>query len=239
MYSKKRDLNTYPPAKPNGDTNRDLVNIEVALARHFNFEKNIVVFNVLGQSWILPIAHECDMVVVSPKSRLLAEFEIKRTWQDFCADFKKKHHHDTQEKIDISSFSYVVPDGLYLRAVRKLQEEKIIVTSIITYDESLNFTHHECLWSYCPKDEGKYRSSTYSAFGRRNLKADEVKQGVEKGRFFTLDFSLKDKPTVIPVSNAHPLFTEQLIELARLGCMRQVALRERISKLVQESKTQQ
>ena len=135
MYNVKHDLTEYPPAKPNGDTNRSLTDIEIALAREFGFEKNIIVFNVVGQSWVLPLFHECDMVVVSPKSRLLSELEIKRTWQDFCADFKKQHHHGTSDAIEMSSFSYVIPEGLYEKAVRKLQEERIVVTSLITYDE--------------------------------------------------------------------------------------------------------
>ena len=65
MFTPKRNTNPFPPAKPNGDTNRDLIDIEIALARDMGFEKNIIVFNVIGQSWLLNIAHECDMVVVS------------------------------------------------------------------------------------------------------------------------------------------------------------------------------
>lgn len=235
MYQIKRDTRAYPPAKPNGDTNRELVDIEIALAREYNFEKNIVVFNVLGASWILPISHECDMVVVSPKSRLLCELEIKRTWQDFCADFKKRHHHETYSNcIEISSFCYVIPEGLYEKAVRKLQEEKVVVTSIVTYDERLAFKHHSCLWSFCPESEGTWGTrSCYSSYDKRDLKLEDVRKGVETGRYFKLDFHSGDKPTFIPTANAHPLFTEQLLELARLGCMRQVVLRERISKLIE------
>lgn len=234
MFSAKRNTDLFPPVKPNGDTNRDLIDIEIALARDMGFEKNIIVFNVIGQSWLLNIAHECDMVVVSPKSRLLCEYEIKRTWQDFCADFKKHHQHNTGNGIDISSFSFVVPDGLYERAVRKLQEEKIVVTGIITYNEDLVFKRHTCLLSFHPEDEGKWSFSTYQNIDNYNLKVEEVRKGVEKGRYFLLDFQYGDKPTIIPKANPHPLFTEQLLELARLGCMRQVSLRERIQKLESE-----
>lgn len=231
MYNVKHDLTEYPPAKPNGDTNRSLTDIEIALAKEFGFEKNIIVFNVVGQSWVLPLFHECDMVVVSPKSRLLSELEIKRTWQDFCADFKKRHHHQTSDAIEVSSFSYIIPEGLYEKAVRKLQEERIVVTSLITYDEQLRFRHHTCLYSFLPESEGQSYASNYSSVGKYNYKADEVKKGVEAGKYFKLDFTLDSKPTIIPKANARPLFTEQLLELARLGCMRQVSLRERISKL--------
>ena len=235
MYQVKRDLNTYPPAKPNGDTNRELVDIEIALAREFHFEKNIIVFNVHGESWTLPLFHECDMVVVSPKSRLLCELEIKRSWTDFCADFKKQHHHETYSGIDISSFSYVIPEGLYGKAIDKLQEEKVIVTSIVTYDEQLNFKHHFCLWTHCPECEGGWGTrSCYSSYDKKNLMHEEVRKGIETGRYFLLDFHYGDKPTIIPKANPHPLFTEQLIELMRLGCMRQVSLRERISNITNQ-----
>ena len=231
MFSRKKPSQSVSPAKPNGDTNRELVDIEIALAREYHFEKNIVVFNVYGESWILPLHHECDMVVVSPKSRLLSKLEIKRSWTDFCADFKKRHHHEASGNgIEISSFSYVIPEGLYEKVVQKLQEEKIVVSSLVTYNEDLVFRHHTCLYSFFPQDEGRWSSSTYINHDNKNLTVEDVRKGVEKGKYFTLAFSLGDKPTIIQTANAHPLFTEQLLELARLGCMRQVTLRERISK---------
>ena len=39
-------------------------------------------------------------------------------------------------------------------------------------------------------------------------------------------------PTIILMANAHLIFTEQVIELMRLGCMRQISLREKLSKLI-------
>lgn len=73
------------------DTHRTLYEIEVALAKFptFDFRKNIIAFNVNGWSERLPIQHECDMLVCS-KSGYLTEIEIKRSWTDFLADFKKK-----------------------------------------------------------------------------------------------------------------------------------------------------
>ena len=232
MYKIRQDLNIYPPAKSNGDTNRELVDIEIALAREFHFEKNIVVFNVHGESWVLPLFHECDMIVVSPKTRLLSEFEIKRTWSDFCADFKKNHRHEAYNGLDVASFSYVVPEGLFEKVIKKLQSERIVVTSVITYDEQLNFTHHMCLYSLYPKEEGRTMASTYHGVNQSNLKAEQVRKGVEDGRYFTLHFSPDNMPTIIPKANAHPLFTEQMMEIMRLGCMRQVSLREKLSKLI-------
>lgn len=231
MYGKSKNTAAYPPAKPNGDTNRELVDIEIALAKEYNYERNIIVFNVRGISWILPLFHECDIVVVSPKTRLLCELEIKRSWSDFQADFKKRHHHEAYGSIEVSSFSYVVPEGIYEKVIEKLRKEKTIVTSIITYDEQLRFKHHTCLYSFNPEDEGRWMTSTYSCDGKNNLKVDEVAKGVREGRYFTLDFKTGDKPHKVTKYNAHPLFTEQLLELTRLGCMRQVSLREKISEI--------
>ena len=72
------------------DTSRSLYEIEIALAKKFEYLKNIIVFNVIGESEDLPIGHECDCLVLS-KSGYLTEIEIKRSWQDFLNDFKKKN----------------------------------------------------------------------------------------------------------------------------------------------------
>ena len=75
-------------------------------------------------------------------------------------------------------------------------------------------------------------ASTYHGVNQSNLKAEQVRKGVEDGRYFTLHFSPDNMPTIIPKANAHPLFTEQMMEIMRLGCMRQVSLREKLSKLI-------
>ena len=65
------------------DTKLSLYEIECALAesRKFDYIRNLVVFNVKGQSEILPLHHECDMLVCS-KAGYLTEVEIKRSWSD-------------------------------------------------------------------------------------------------------------------------------------------------------------
>ena len=77
------------------NTERTLYEIEVALSKSdaFNFVRNIIAFNVNGMSDSLSIWHECDMLVLS-KSGYLTEIEIKRSWADFLADFKKRHTHE-------------------------------------------------------------------------------------------------------------------------------------------------
>ena len=76
-------------------TSKTIEEIEVALAKtaKFHYVRNLVVFNVYGYSARLLIDHECDMLIMS-KSGYLTEVEIKRSWTDFLADFKKSHRHD-------------------------------------------------------------------------------------------------------------------------------------------------
>jgi len=182
------------------DTKRDLLEIETGLARHdkFSFIKNIVVFNVNGINENLPIYHECDMLVLS-KSGYLTEIEIKRSWSDFLADFKKKHNHHNYPIIKY--FYYCVPISIFEKVRDKLEEEfakrnekdGFDYTGIITYDEELNFVFH----------------------GRR-FKA------------FSTDILREAYPQML---GAKKLFLEQRLELARLGTMRIVTLKENILKL--------
>lgn len=50
---------------------------------------------------------ECDLVVVSGSSRI-HEYEIKRSWSDFLADFRKKRFHDD---LRICKLTFVVPEA--------------------------------------------------------------------------------------------------------------------------------
>ena len=161
------------------DTNRELLEIETALARpdKFNFIKNIVVFNVNGINENLPIYHECDMLVLS-KSGYLTEIEIKRSWSDFLADFKKKHNHHNYPIIKY--FYYCVPVSIY-------------ETGIITYDEELNLTFHGHRVKMFRSDD--YRELYPQMWGEKKL------------------------------------YLEQKLELARLGTMRIITLKENILKL--------
>lgn len=118
------------------DTKRSLYEIEVALANHpsFSYIKNIVAFNVNGLGECLNINHECDMLVLS-KAGYLTEIEIKRSWSDFLADFKKEHSHESRGLIKY--FYYCVPASIVDRVYDKLKELEVSYTGVITYDEEL------------------------------------------------------------------------------------------------------
>ena len=122
------------------DTNRSITEIEVALAEYFEYLKtNIVVFNVTGMTGDIDINHECDCLVIS-KAGYLTEIEIKRSWSDFLADFKKKHT-PVREK-SIKYFYYCVPEKLCDKVYDKLDEimkenEDFNYSGLILYDEDL------------------------------------------------------------------------------------------------------
>lgn len=67
--------------------------MEIALARYFNFRQNLIVPNV---SWGLYLnrtcLHECDLLILT-KSGYLWEVEIKISKSDLVADKKKNHGH--------------------------------------------------------------------------------------------------------------------------------------------------
>lgn len=120
------------------DTERSIEEIEVALAEYprFNYLDNVIAYNVKGWSRFLALNHECDMLVMS-KSGYLTEIEIKRSWKDFLADFKKRHIHIDKCQGLLYRFYYCVPDVLYLKCKEYIDEHNITYAGIITYSEDL------------------------------------------------------------------------------------------------------
>ena len=80
----------------------------------FYIRKNIVIPNV---DWGY-LNHEADLLVLS-KNKHLTEIEIKRTWSDFMADFKKKHTHVDPK---IYHFYYAVPKSIGEKCFRFLYD---------------------------------------------------------------------------------------------------------------------
>ena len=90
--------------------------IEVAVAMHFNQRLCLIIPNI---SFGFNI-HECDLLIVNP-NRFLYEVEIKTSFSDFKADFKKIHQH-ADRRNRIKGFYYAVPEYLVER-VRPLLPE--------------------------------------------------------------------------------------------------------------------
>lgn len=66
----------------------------------YYMRKNIVIPNV---DWGF-LNHEADLLILT-KANYLVEIEIKRSWIDFMADFKKKHTHNDPKPIFKIPFS--------------------------------------------------------------------------------------------------------------------------------------
>lgn len=183
------------------DTNLTIEQIQSRLAQidNFNLRRNIVVPNV---SWGL-LEYEADFVSLS-KSGYLTEVEIKRSWEDFRKDFKKKHLHDDPR---IAYFYYCVPksiankvmDALYVVEPFDCGWRKYKITGIkegvptnaglITYDNH-DWEGNECEWI----------GIDFIAYaGRRKA--------------------------------ARKLTDQEQLKLAHLGCMRVWDLKKKIAKL--------
>lgn len=65
------------------------LDIEIAIARQFDFRRNLIVPNV---SYGLNFRHELDVAVVT-KEGYVTEFEIKTSAQDLKRDLLKQHGH--------------------------------------------------------------------------------------------------------------------------------------------------
>lgn len=100
------------------DTKRTLKEIERIIAFHEEnpVRSKIIVPNV---SWGFFESHEADLVVIS-KSLYLTEYEIKRSFEDFKADFRKKDYHKDSR---ISKLYYVVPESICDRCKEYLESQ--------------------------------------------------------------------------------------------------------------------
>lgn len=100
------------------ETTLTLEQIEVAITGYpdspYYARQNIVVPNC---NWGF-LNHEADLLVMS-KAKYLTEIEIKRTWADFMADFKKRHTHFDKK---LSHFYYAVPLSIGERVFNWLYE---------------------------------------------------------------------------------------------------------------------
>lgn len=118
----------------------------------FDMRNNIVVPNC---NWGF-LNHEADLLVMT-KHKHLTEIEIKRTWSDFMADFKKCHTHDDPK---LKHFYYAVPLSIAERVFYWLYEGTFKCSNhclLFEYSEVTGYTEHnphECgLIIYASKAE--------------------------------------------------------------------------------------
>jgi len=97
------------------------IDIEIAVAKYFDPRKNIIVPNI---SWGLGL-HECDLLIIRPKTGYALEVEIKISKSDLKADAKKKHTHSSTK---IREFYYAIPINLLDSCLEYIPEHAGILT---------------------------------------------------------------------------------------------------------------
>ena len=87
-------------------TKLEVSDIQLALYNSNQWNKRQYLF-VPNVSWGM-FSYELDLAIMS-KDGYVTEIEIKRSWEDFLADFKKKHTHNDER---VYYFAYCVPESL-------------------------------------------------------------------------------------------------------------------------------
>lgn len=158
------------------DTNLTIEQIILALhncKEICNPRQDIVVPNL---SWSL-LDYESDLVIVN-KTGYMTEIEIKRSYTDFVADFKKRHHHDSEL---VCSFYYCVPKSIEEKVKAflinyKAEHDDFDLPAILTYEE--DGTIERTIDKNKPYKVGNatyyhYFGQTYNKYGKRKLFLEE------------------------------------------------------------------
>lgn len=161
------------------ETKLSIEEIEWLMINHdgFNYRKDLFVPNVKTG-----FTHEMDLVRLTT-SGYVEEYEIKRSWSDFLADFKKEHHHKDEK---VRKFFYVLPISIYEKCKNYLEENKIICDGIYTYTEDKKTEFHsiECERSdWCRKLflEEKFDLARYS-----NARMWKMKEKIAKLKYHNI-----------------------------------------------------
>lgn len=113
------------------DTKLDIKQIEFAIARLFGVRDNIIVPNI---SWGFFITHEADLLIMS-RTGYLTEVEIKRSYNDLLADFKKTTSHYEGK---VEHMYYAVPVSIADKSWKAITESfcgQTVKCGLLTYDE--------------------------------------------------------------------------------------------------------
>ena len=146
----KKSLKKASTIKNGVCTELTVKDIQARLAEHWGIRNHIIVPNV---SWGL-LDYEADLLIMN-KTGYVTEIEIKRSWSDFLADFKKDDNAHKSELV--YQFWYCVPDELYSKCIEKLKEvypNSLDRPNVISYSESGMLNFHGKSASYC---RGKHR----------------------------------------------------------------------------------
>lgn len=120
------------------DTKLTVDEIQIALRNSGIWNKRQDIF-IPNLSWGM-LNYEADLVIIT-KSGYLTEVEIKRSWADFKADFKKGHEHDDPR---VYHFYYCVPESICERVAEFLQEKYGAGRpSVLCVSEEGNIRHYD------------------------------------------------------------------------------------------------
>lgn len=139
--SLKSNLKKASTIKKGVCTELTVKEIQALLAEYWGIRNNIIVPNV---SWGM-LDYEADLLIMN-KTGYVTEIEIKRSWSDFLADFKKDEHAHKSEII--YQFWYCVPS----KCIEKLKEvypDSIDRPNVISYSDSGVLNFHGKKASYC------------------------------------------------------------------------------------------
>ena len=103
--------------------------IELVLARFFNFQQNIIVPKV---SYGYFATHEADLLICS-KFGYLTEIEIKRSWTDFLADFKKNTTHD---ECKVMWKYFAVPASISEKVIQHIMSNNFVDWGVISFTDN-------------------------------------------------------------------------------------------------------
>lgn len=146
---------------------------------------------------------ECDLLQVTD-SRYIHEFEIKRSWSDFLADFRKVHFHDD---VRIKRLTYVLPTAFADDRLRKFCAERYG-----TFRRAFDFLFYR-------EDECEIVKPVYIPTDDHRTRFDFPPQ------YQTATYLTAEMLAVVNANDAalpfrRRLFTEELAQLYRLGVIR-------------------
>lgn len=90
--------------------------IEIAVAQHFNWRRNLIIPNVY---WGIGLNHEADILVLS-QSGYASEIEIKISRADLLRDREKPHGHHSEI---VKAFWFAVPSDLAEFALANIPDD--------------------------------------------------------------------------------------------------------------------
>ena len=199
------------------ETRWSVAEIQAAVVRYVRSDDCIpnVSFGFFGNM-------ECDLVQVTDSTRL-REFEIKRSWSDFLADFRKARFHDD---IRISRLTYVLPVSFADERLRTFCADKYT-----TFKRAFDFLFYRedvCAIVkpvYIPTDDHRTRFDFPPQYQTATYLTDAMMETVNAN------------DTARPFRRR--LFLEELAKLYRLGTIRLWHRAEAAAKAYEEGGEQE